>query len=142
MKKVRIAVVLTGIAIFVVAFSFSHPDFRATAFSTGPPAGHTGGPGDSICTACHIPGGGEGFGPGIFTITPPANYAPGQTHQVVVRHINADPSRMRWGFQMMALAGGNPAGTFVASGGLTQVIDGAGDGQPLHAKNRQPPCCA
>ena len=33
---------------------------------------------------------------------------------------------MRWGFQMMALAGGSPAGTFTAAGGLTQVIAGAG----------------
>ena len=95
---------------------------RVDAFSDGPPAGHTGAPGELTCTNCHV---GPTTG-GQFTITPPQNYIPGQTYQILVRHINPDPSRRRWGFQLTALAGTTMAGTFTNSNGFTQVVGGIG----------------
>ena len=93
---------------------------RATAFSDGPPPGFSGAPGDQSCTSCH-------FGPtegGQFTITPPRNYVPGQTYQVVVSHTNADTTRQRWGFQLTALAGQTMAGSFANINGFTQIVGG------------------
>ena len=90
------------------------------ANSTGPPAGHTGAPGELTCTQCHI---GPTTG-GTFTITPPQTYMPGQTYQIVVRHTNPDQTRTRWGFQLTALAGETMAGSFGNTSGLTQIITG------------------
>src|SRR5688572_8228959 len=92
------------------------------AFAEGPPAGHTGAPGEQTCNNCHS-------GPmsgGTFSITPPQNYVPGQTYQIVVRHINPDPSRQRWGFQLTALASTTMAGTFANTTPLTQIVGGIG----------------
>lgn len=93
---------------------------RATAFSDGPPAGFTGAPGEQTCTACHS---GPDTG-GSFTIEQPQNYVPGQTYQVAVRHVNAQAG-VRWGFQLTALAGTSPAGSFASTSGFTQVVGGA-----------------
>ena len=91
------------------------------AFSAGPPPGHTGAPGELTCANCHV---GPTSG-GTFVITPPANYAPGQTYQIVVRHTNPDQTRDRWGFQLTALHGGtNMAGSFATTNVFTQVVGG------------------
>jgi hypothetical protein len=90
------------------------------AFSDGPPPGHTGAPGEVTCTNCH-------FGPtegGTFTITPPQEYVPGQTYEITVAHINSDPSRQRWGFQLTALADKSPAGMVASTNKFTQVVGG------------------
>jgi len=119
--------------IFVIAFVLAALGLLADnervgqqvmAFSDGPPAGFTGAPGEQTCTACH-------FGPtsgGTFAIMQqPANYVPGQTYQIVVRHMNPDQTQHRWGFQLTALAGTDMAGTFSnVSPGLTQVVGGVG----------------
>src|SRR5688500_11033825 len=81
------------------------------AFSDGPPAGHTGAPDEASCTTCHS---GSTMG-GQFTITPPQNYTPGQTYQIIVQHVNPDTTRRRWGFQLTALAGTSPAGTVAST---------------------------
>lgn len=93
---------------------------RADAFSDGPPAGHTGAPGEVTCTNCHF---GVDTG-GSLVVTPPQEYVPGQTYQILVQHLNADPSRLRWGFQLTALAGTTMAGTFTNINGFTQVVGG------------------
>ena len=52
---------------------------------------------------------------------------PGQTYQIVVRHINADPSRKRWGFQLTSLAGTTMAGAFANTSANTQIVEGFGN---------------
>src|SRR4051812_10121211 len=93
-----IAFVIAGVALLANNEKVSQ---RVMAFSEGPPPGFTGAPGEQTCTSCH-------FGPltgGTFTIMQvPPNYTPGQTYQIVVRHVNSNTSQHRWGFQMTALA--------------------------------------
>jgi len=128
MKRIKgriklVCAVAFAIGGFVLLADSGRVTQRTTAFSDGPPAGYTGAPGEQTCTSCHF---GVDTG-GDFTITPPQNYVPGQTYQITVRHVNADTSRDRWGFQLTALAGTTMAGTFPAPvGGLTQVVGGVG----------------
>ena len=116
-----IAFVVAGLTLLTNNKKFSQP---VMAFSDGPPAGFTGAPGEQTCTACHV----GPIGGGTFTIMQqPANYVPGQTYQIIVRHVNANQSQHRWGFQLTALAGTTMAGTFSnAAGGLTQLVGGVG----------------
>ena len=95
----------------------------AGAYPSGPPAGFSGAPDESSCDACHF-----GSTPvGQFAIlNAPANYNPGQTYQIKVRHTTADTTRMRWGFEMTTLAGQTPAGSFGNIGSDTQIINANG----------------
>ena len=71
----------------------------ARGFSSGPPPERTGAPGERTCNSCHS--GPEGFG--LFTITAPSGYVPGQTYPITVTHSTEDKSRMKWGFQLTCL---------------------------------------
>ena len=109
---------IAGLALLADNEKITH---RVDAFSDGPPAGFTGAPGEQTCTSCHF---GVDTG-GTFTIQQPATYVPGQTYQIVVRHVNPDMTRQRWGFQLTALAGNDMAGSFgTQGGGLTQIVGG------------------
>jgi hypothetical protein len=126
MKRASTRIKLICVAVFGALGVFALVDDRilqtAKAFSTGPPAGHTDGPGEASCTDCH-------FGPvtgGQFSITPPQTYVPGQSYQIVVRHTNPDESRIRWGFQLTALAGITMAGSFTSTSQNTQTLLGFG----------------
>ncbi|HVE60019.1 MAG TPA: choice-of-anchor V domain-containing protein [Pyrinomonadaceae bacterium] len=121
-KKVKILCLLIFGFLAIFALSGSNRFARtAGAFSTGPPAGFSGAPGEGNCTSCHTPNANTGQ----FSIVAPASYMPGQTYQVTVRHQTADTSRKRWGFQLTALAGSTPAVNFGNLNGNTQIIDGA-----------------
>ena len=126
MKRIKTRVKLVCVIVFgaIALFLASGNDkvtHRVDAFSDGPPAGFTGAPGEQTCTNCHF---GVDTG-GTFTIQQPANYVPGQTYQIVVRHANPDMTRLRWGFQLTALAGNDMAGSFgTQSSGLTQIVGG------------------
>jgi len=122
--RIKLICVITFAIGGLVLFTYPDDVVRTVeAFSEGPPAGHTGAPGESTCTNCHV---GPTSG-GTFTITPPQNYVPGQTYQIVVRHVNPDPSRMRWGFQLTPLAGTTAAGTLIVTDSLnTQIVGGVG----------------
>src|ERR1041384_1642099 len=74
------------------------------AFSAGPPAGHTGAPSEFTCDECHLK---VGTSSGTFTVNAPQSYIPGQTYQIMVTHSSPDQTRMRWGFQLTALDGGD-----------------------------------
>lgn len=88
------------------------------SFSAGPPPGFTGAPGEETCTSCHT----QNAGTGLFAITAPASYVPGQTYQMSVEHSTADATRLRWGFQMTALDGTeSAAGTFTDTSQFTQA---------------------
>ncbi|HEX8185373.1 MAG TPA: Reeler domain-containing protein [Blastocatellia bacterium] len=90
------------------------------AFSGGPPAAHTGAPGESNCTECHT-GGSPVQDTNAFSITAPSSYEPGKTYQIIVKHTTSDTSRKQWGFQLTALSGGNKAGSLDPINNLTQL---------------------
>ena len=99
------------------------------AFSSGPPAGYTGAPGEEpeACAECHVP---ADAGTGNISINAPQNYVPGQTYAITVTHNNAaDATRLRWGFQLTALdTGDEKAGNLQSTDVFTQVIDNQGPG--------------
>jgi len=95
------------------------------AFSTGPPASHTGAPGEGLCTNCHtsFP---PNSGPGILTLILPTAYEFGATYQVKVRL--EQMGQQRWGFQITALTPTNQmAGSWTITDPLrTQTVSGLG----------------
>src|SRR5437763_1144558 len=109
MKKVKL-ICLLAFATFGVAMLFTGNSVvtLVQAYSTGPPPGVTGAPGELTCTECHF----QHAGPGMLSITAPPNYVPGQTYQIQVQHATIDSTRMRWGFELTALANFTSAGSF------------------------------
>jgi uncharacterized repeat protein (TIGR01451 family) len=99
------------------------------AFSSGPPAGYTGAPGEEpeACAECHVP---ADAGTGNISINAPQNYVPGQTYSITVTHNNAtDATRLRWGFELTALdTGDEKAGNLQSTDVFTQVLDNQGPG--------------
>jgi uncharacterized repeat protein (TIGR01451 family) len=98
------------------------------AFSSGPPAGYTGAPGEveEACAECHVP---PDAGTGHISISAPQTYVPGQTYQITVSHSNPDPTRLRWGFEFTGLdTSDEKAGDLQSLDGLTQVLNNAGPG--------------
>ncbi|MCS6884188.1 MAG: choice-of-anchor V domain-containing protein [Acidobacteriota bacterium] len=85
----------------------------AIAFSGGPPAGHTGAPGERTCVDCH-----DSFdinrGPGSVTLNLPKKYR--QNERLSLELTARQQNRRRWGFQITALdTAGNAAGLFSIS---------------------------
>src|SRR4051812_15076646 len=108
MKKFKVVCIFLFLTIGMGALASSSWFVQpARSYSTGPPAGMTGAPGEQTCSSCHSgsPGGGQ------FSIVAPATYVPGQTYQIQVKHVNGDPERQRWGFELTALSGTTAAGT-------------------------------
>ena len=70
------------------------------AYSSGPPDGKTGAPGEGTCHDCH-----NSFplnsGNGGLTITAPSEYSSGETYQITVQL--ADNGQSRWGFEFTPL---------------------------------------
>ena len=99
------------------------------AFSAGPPAGYTGAPQEEpeACAECHVP---PDAGTGKISITAPQTYVPGHTYPITVTHTNADPTRLRWGFELTVLdnASDEKAGELQGTDGTTQVLNNAGPG--------------
>ncbi len=97
------------------------------AFSAGPPAGYTGAPQEEpeACAECHVP---PDAGTGRISITAPQTYVPGHTYPITVTHTNADPTRLRWGFELTVLdnASDEKAGELQGTDGTTQVLNNAG----------------
>jgi len=128
--KKRVKVVSIAVFILCVGVGLITDARRARAYSEGPPAGHTGAPGELTCA---IPGCHDSFalnsGPGQFTITAPGSYQTGQTYQITVTHTTSESSRMRWGFQLTALtAGGTKAGDIQVTSSTTQLLSDDGTG--------------
>src|SRR6185369_1763122 len=97
------------------------------AFSAGPPAGYTGAPLEEpeACAECHVP---PDAGTGRISITAPQTYVPGQTYPITVTHTNADPTRLRWGFELTVLdnASDEKAGDLQNNDSTTQVLNNTG----------------
>ncbi len=95
----------------------------ARAFSGGPDPARTGAPGELTCATgeCHSTA--RAVDSQRFSILAPANYQPGRTYQITVRHASTDVTRQRWGFQVTALTAGNvQAGTWQSLGSETQIV--------------------
>lgn len=129
-EKARLIILPSLLAAFLGFFlSGNSPNQPVHAFSSGPPAGYTGAPGEEpeACAECHVP---ADAGTGNISITAPQNYIPGQTYPVTVTHNNAaDATRLRWGFQLTALdTGDEKAGNLQNLDVLTQVLNNQGPG--------------
>ncbi|HEX8560716.1 MAG TPA: PQQ-dependent sugar dehydrogenase [Pyrinomonadaceae bacterium] len=97
---------------------------HARAYSSGPPAGFTRAPGELDCSDCHTT---PAQSTGTITLGVPDRYTPGQTYDITVTHATADPTRVRWGFEMTALDGADQkAGSFAPADDLTRVVNGEG----------------
>src|SRR5258705_150305 len=128
-EKIRL-IVLPSLLAALLGFLLSSNSFirPAQAFSSGPPAGYTGAPGEEpeACAECHVP---ADAGTGHISITAPQIYVPGQTYPITVTHTNPDPSRIRWGFELTVLdTSDQTAGKLQTLDGLTQVLNNAGPG--------------
>jgi uncharacterized repeat protein (TIGR01451 family) len=123
--RLKLLVLLVFTAGFLaVLLTDNHASSIAHAYSAGPPAGHTGAPGEFTCAECHTA---QVVGNGTFTINAPPNYVPGQTYQITVNHLNNDPTRLRWGFELTALADDQTkAGNLQSANNQTQILDNEG----------------
>jgi hypothetical protein len=94
------------------------------AFSSGPPSGVTGAPGELDCTGCH-----DSFvlnsGTAGFAISAPLSFVPGLAHPLTVGFSNS--TTPRHGFQITARDGvGNPSGSWkLVQSGMTQEPAGS-----------------
>lgn len=99
-----------------------------TAFSSNPPNGRTGAPGDGLCTDCHSPGNPLGLD-GEFSLSGfPAVINPGETYSISVVVRNNNGMAQRNGFQAVVLnEANNNIGDLTTSGGNpTTETDGNG----------------
>jgi hypothetical protein len=101
------------IALCLVLMAVGPMNVVGRAFSSGPPAGYTGAPGEANCTLCHssflVNTGSAGFG-----VTVPQTFVPSTAHSVNVAFSGS--SNPRHGFEITARDGAG-----VASGGW-QVV--------------------
>src|SRR5438552_6993613 len=97
-KKIKACTVFFFLAFGIASLTINDRFVQTVeSFSTGPPAGVTGAPGETTCAKCHF----SNPGPGQFNILDaPSVYNPGQTYQIQVRHTTTDTTRRRWGFEM------------------------------------------
>ncbi len=95
----------------------------ARAFSGGPDPARTAATGELSCATGECHGTARMVDSQQFSILAPANYQPGRTYQITVRHGSTDATRQRWGFQITALTAGNAqAGTWQSQGNETQIV--------------------
>lgn len=124
LKLLCLLLFLIGLSAYLITDNFANRTVHA--YSSGPPAGYTGAPGEFTCRECHVP---TDAGTGHISITAPQSYIPGQTYQITVTHVNSDPTRLRWGFQLTALDDSNSkAGDLQSLSLLTQVLNNQGPG--------------
>src|ERR1051326_8449470 len=119
-KCIRL-ILVTSVLAGLAGFLLTHNTGTRTvhAFSAGPPAGYTGAPQEP-----------PDAGTGRISITAPQTYVPGHTYPVTVTHTNADPTRLRWGFELTVLdnASDEKTGELQGIDGTTQVLNNAGPG--------------
>lgn len=121
-KRIKLGCVALFFSAFTAILLTGNPNARA--FSTGPDPGRTGAPGELTCATAECHGTAKNTGQGQFSIVAPAQYEPGQTYQIVVRHRTNDLTRKRWGFQITALTSSNArAGVWQSLSDQTQLVE-------------------
>lgn len=103
----------------------------AHGFSSGPPDGFAGDPpNNNNCTLCHTTFAPANSGIGSVSLSGlPASYDPGETYTLTIMVEDAEPNRMRWGFELTVinesdfLQGGD-----LATAGSDLIQISAGDG--------------
>lgn len=126
---IKLVVLALGLAAGAVLF-ISLGQRTAGAFSTGPPAAFSGGPGENNCTACHATFALD-TGRGSFQISGlPRAYQANQVVPVTVTLKDGDAAI--YGFELIAVDDiGNSVGTFTLTQPMeTQLITGDGSGFP------------
>jgi hypothetical protein len=95
------------------------------SFSTNPPNGNTGAPGDGLCTGCHSP---NLSIDGNVTLTGlPAEVEPGQSYNITITSTYTQGNAVRAGFQLVALDGNNSnIGSFSNAGPNVDFESGGG----------------
>ena len=89
-------------------------------FSSGPPDGVTGGPGEGLCTDCHLGNPSNMAGGAVTLTTLVATYDPGDTIAVEI-DLNRS-GQQRWGFEITALnSSNNRIGTILDTSTFTQL---------------------
>lgn len=88
------------------------------SFSSNPPNGRSGAPGDGLCTDCHSPGNPLGLDGELILTGFPTAVAPGQTYSISVVVRNDNGIAQRNGFQAVILdESNNNIGDITTSGG-------------------------
>jgi len=130
LNKDRIKIICVMIFVAAIATLLLTTDRidSVQAFSSGPPGGVTGAPGELTCATGGCHGGDPNTGPGNFEIEAPATYEPGQTLQITVRHSTGDNSRRRWGFQLTALTSSNARAGTLLNDGTLNILNNDGPG--------------
>ena len=129
LHKVMLSIKILVLALFAaftaaLLFTNNFANPHARAYASGPPAGFTHAPGELDCSDCHTT---PAQSSGTLTLGVPEKYTPGQTYDITVAHASADPTRVRWGFQLTALdSADQKAGAFAPSDDLTLVLNGDG----------------
>jgi hypothetical protein len=94
------------------------------AYAEGPPARHTGAPGDQLCTACHLGAANSGGGRVDVSFPGGLTYAPGVKQQWTVTV--TDAQARRWGFELSVRLASDKskgqAGDLNPVDGFTQAI--------------------
>ncbi|MBI4873823.1 MAG: hypothetical protein HY822_04225 [Acidobacteria bacterium] len=95
------------------------------AYSGGPPARHTGAPGDTVCTECHVGAANPSGGKVEIAFPGGMTYMPGAKQRLTVT-VTDSPARTVNGFQVSARLASNErnaqAGTFTPLDATTQAI--------------------
>ncbi len=92
------------------------------AYSSGPPDGYTGAPGESTCAVCHS--GGTVAGTLYVEVLSPT-WGPGDTMQLAIRFFDTDAQR--WGFELTILDTlGQSTGTLIVDDPATTQLSSAG----------------
>lgn len=103
----------------------------AGGFSSGPDDGRTNAPGETNCAifGCHTSFAIDS-GPGIYTISAPVEYIPGDTIDITVALSHA--GQLRWGFEVTALDSANlPLGLMLITNSRTQLSISNGSLAPI-----------
>jgi len=102
--------------------------FLLFSFSTNPPDGHTGAPGDLLCSNCHSLNGSPNQGT-ISVEGFPASVTPEQTYSLTVVNRNTNDGAVRGGFQMTILGPNNTRAGDMTLPSASSVVSTSGGRQ-------------
>lgn len=88
-----------GFRVAFLTFAITTVWVTVWGFSSSPPDGKTGAPGEGLCTDCHnsfVPNSGDGS---LSLLGTPAEYVPDSTYPMIV--ILSDQGQSRWGFELV-----------------------------------------